>query len=138
VLTNARNAALYVNWVDFIESPQAREAFQYLVGIAATSTRFQCHIQWKGEVRDFRFHDDSGEQPLSFITNQQWLLFYFRPPAVRSGEYSRESIARDFDSFKVNTKGEWMVKLRSIDDVKRLSAHVRWTLGGKGRSKRDA
>ena len=126
MLTDAQNTGLYANWLNFVEAPHTREAFQYLVGIAASSTRFQCHIQWKGEVRDFRFHESSGEQPLSFITNRHWLLFYFRPPAVRSKQYSRDSIARDFDSFGVNAKSEWMVKLRSIADVQRLSTHVRW------------
>jgi hypothetical protein len=125
VLTDVKNAELYADWERFIEAPDTRAAFRYLVGLAACSTRFNCHIQWKGDVRDFRFHE-LAEQPLSFITNQRWLLFYFRPPAVASGQYSREHLARDFDSFDENTRGEWKVKLRSVADVERLSQHIRW------------
>jgi hypothetical protein len=54
------------------------------------------------------------------------LLFYFRPPAVRSGIYSRPELEGDFDSFLETPAGEWTVKLRSIDDVRRLSRHIRW------------
>ena len=126
MLTDAKNAQLYAEWEQFIEAPEARAAFRYLVGLAACSKRFNCHIQWKGEVRDFRFHDTSGEQPHSFITNQRWLLFYFRPPAVRSGAYSRELLAQDFETFEENPAGEWTLKLRSIPDVERLSKHIQW------------
>ena len=73
-----RDAAihLYPEWSRSIESDPVRAAFFHLVGIAASSKRFMCHAQWKGEIRDFRFIDiASGEQPHSFITNQQWLLF---------------------------------------------------------------
>ena len=42
----------------------------------------------RGRSRDFRFIDTNGEQPFSFITNKSSLLFYFRPPSVRSGAYA--------------------------------------------------
>jgi hypothetical protein len=125
MLTGAQNSELYSEWAAFIQSAQTREAFNFIVGLAASSKKFNCHIQWKGDnVRDFRLHDAKGEQPYSFITNQQWLLFYFWPPAVRAGIPSRERLAQDFDSFNENPKGEWTVKIRSIDDVKRLLHHV--------------
>jgi hypothetical protein len=127
VLTDAKNSELYADWLNFIEVPETRAAFCYIVGIAASSKRYSCHIQWKGQVRDFRFHDVSGEQPHAFITNQRWLLFYFRPPAVRSNTYSRDRLAKDFDRFWETPKGEWTVKLRDIADVERLSKHIQWS-----------
>ena len=127
MLTDTKNAELYVEWISFIEAPETRAAFQYLVGIAASSKRYRCHIQWKGDVRDFRFHDISGEQPHAFITNQRWLLFYFRPPAIRSGAYSRDRVAQDFDTFNENSAGEWTVRLQTIADVDRLGHHIRWS-----------
>jgi len=125
-LTDAKHSELYRDWESYIDVPDARAAFRYIVGVAACSGRYRCHIQWKGDVRDFRFHDVSGEQTHSFITNQRWLLFYFRPPAVRSGEYSRERLSQDFDSFEENPAGEWTVKLTNIADVDRLGKHIRW------------
>lgn len=109
-----------------IQDNDVKEAFLYFLGVAATSTRYTCHAQWKGEVRDFRFHDASGEQPHSFITTRQWLLFHFRPLSLRGGFYTREALETDFDSFEETPAGEWHIKIRSIDDVHRLSRHVRW------------
>ena len=118
---------LYPEWSRTIESDAARAAFHYLVGIAASSRRFMCHAQWKGEIRDFRFIEiASGEQSHSFITNQQWLLFYFRPPALRSGVYSRDEVERAFESFRENTAGEWTIKLASVSDVQALSKIIDW------------
>ncbi len=123
------NAALCAEWADYIEAPQAREAFQLLVGIAATSRQYQCSCQRKGPkgpVRDVRFRRN-GETPYAFIINREWLLFYFRAPAVRSNSHSKTSLARDFgEEFKSDPNGgnEWTVKLHSIDDVQRLMKHV--------------
>ncbi len=124
MLTDTKNGELYAEWLDFIGAPETSAAFCYLIGIAACSKRYKCHIQWKGEIRDFRFLDVSGEQPYSFITNQRWLLFYFRPPAVRSNIHSRDRLAQTFESFEENPAGEWTVKLRTIADVDRLRQHV--------------
>lgn len=127
MLEGTKNPELYEQWLDFIEDAEVKEAFLSFVGVAAASTRYRCHIQWKGKVRDFRFHEmASEEQPHSFITNQHWLLFYFRPPAVRSGAYSRAALEADFDSFEETPEGEWHVKIRSRADLKRLSRHVQW------------
>ena len=118
---------LYPEWSRAIESSDTRAAFFYLVGIAASSKRFTCHAQWKGDIRDFRIIDTvSGEQPHSFITNQQWLLFYFRSPAVRSDSCSRDKVAAHFASFHENPAGEWTIKLTSIADVDRLSRVINW------------
>jgi len=126
MLTDTKNAELYAEWLKTILDPQAKAAFQYIVGVAAGLEAYECHIQWKGEVRDFRFHDIGGEQPYSFITNNRWLLFYFRPPAVRSGRFSSKELMNFFDSFGENSAGEWTVRLRSIPDVERLIGYLGW------------
>lgn len=125
MLDGAKNSNLYAEWFDYISDASVKQAFLYFVGLAAASDRFSCHVQWKGDVRDFRFHDASGEQPHSFITNQHWLLFYFRPPAIQSGGFSRDALTMDFDSFEENPAGEWHIKLRTIADVDRLARHLK-------------
>jgi hypothetical protein len=120
MLHEAKNSDLIPQWLGHIEDQQAKEAFVYLVGLAAALTEFQCHAQFKGEVRDFRFITTGEEQPFSFIPNKQWLLFYFRAPSVRSGKYSLQSLQHEFDGAAENTRGEWTVRLRSISDVQRL------------------
>jgi hypothetical protein len=84
-----------------------------------------CHAQWKGDVRDFRFVEiASNEQPHSFITNQRWLLFYFRPPAIRSGRFDRSTLAAHFEGFGENPAGEWTIKLSTPADVQKLARVV--------------
>lgn len=121
MLLATQDFALYPEWSCAIESDEARAAFHYLIGVAASSRRYICHAQWKGEVRDFRFiEQSSGEQPHSFITNRRWLLFYFRPPAVRSAQYCRDTIVQTFETFRENPAGEWTLKLSGVADVQRL------------------
>jgi hypothetical protein len=119
-----RTASSMLSGYIFIEVPETHAAFCYIIGIAACSKRYQCDIQWKGKVRDFRFFDASGEQPYSFITNQRWLLFYFRLPAVRSNVNLRDRLGEAFDSFEENSAGGWTVKLSTVADVDRLTHHV--------------
>ena len=127
MLASDQDFDLYPTWGSWIEAEETRAAFFYLVGIAACSKQFTCHAQWKGEIRDYRFIEIGGsEQPFSFITNQRWLLFYFRPPALRSGQYSRKAISEAFNSFSENSAGEWTVKLRNICDVDRLVKLLSW------------
>jgi hypothetical protein len=126
VLIDVKNPKLYSEWLEYIQDADVKAAFLYLIGLAACSRRFRCNIQWKGEVRDFRFHECSGEQPYSFITNQRWLLFYFRASAVRSDHKLRQTLSKVFDSFEENSAGEWTIKLRSISDVGKLTRRVRF------------
>lgn len=124
MLTDVRNPTLYAQWLDYIDDQPTKAAFRYIIGVAACSETLQCHIQWKGEIRDFRLHDDNGEQVYSFITNRHWLLFYFRAPALRLGRCSRTSLQTDFDTFEENSAGEWTVKIASITDVSKLMKYV--------------
>ena len=95
------------------------------MGFSASLKGYECRIQRKGVIRDFGFYD-GGEQPFSFTTNQQWLLFYFWPPAIRSGELSKEQLEGLFDSFNENPAGEWTVKVRSSTDADRLVKYLGW------------
>jgi hypothetical protein len=74
----------------------------------------------RDQIACFLFGD---ETPFAFIPNREWVLFYFRLPAVRSGQYDLDVVKSTFDGVRVNGTGEWTVKLRSIADVRRL-----WTL----------
>ena len=115
--TTDQDIELFANWSEYIKDNQVRSAFWYLIGVAACLRRFECKICCKGEVRDFRFFDSSGEQSFSFITNQKWLLFYFRLPVVRSSSYSKDRISSLFKSSSENPAGERTIKLTSGTDV---------------------
>ena len=124
MLIDARNAELIAEFLDYIKTEKTKDAFLYIVGLSAALTDFDCHPQqkgYRGPVNDFRFYKKgSKEQPFAFIPNKRWLLFYFRKPAVSSGQYSFMTLQAQFDSVNENNSGEWTVKLRCIYDVRRL------------------
>ena len=70
-------------------------------------------------------HDRSGRRPrlpYSFIVNRSWIKFYFRFREARAG---KDALKRDFDSFEDgNSKGEWTVRLRTEEEVRRLLTHL--------------
>lgn len=102
-----------------IKSPQTQEAFCLLLGYASCMSGYAVRIKPQGELMAVGIY--AGDTcPFAFTVNDQWLLFYFRRPAVLSKSYSDSELRREFDSFKAPQDDEWTVKLRSIDDVRKL------------------
>lgn len=122
MIAGAINARLYADWLAYIESKDTKDAFLYFVGQAACLTGYVCCPKPKGAVRAFRFMNatNESEQPFAFILNQEWLRFYFRQPAVRSGLYSYGALKKNFESAYENGTGEWTVKLHNISEVQRM------------------
>jgi len=122
MLTGASDANLYSDWYDHIDNDETRDAYIYLVGLAASLRKYKCHPGKHGDVKDFRFKDAANRRPFDFIVNKGSLLFYFRGPAIESGRYSIKQLeAADFKPEEEdNSLGEWRVRLGSIADVKRL------------------
>jgi hypothetical protein len=123
MLARSHNSKLYSDWLEHIRVKGTKDAFLFLVGYAACLTEYECHPQFKGKngpVRDFRFLDSRGEQRFAFIVNNQWLLFYFRPPAIRSGQYTIEALENVFGEVSKNSQGAWAVKIRDIENARNL------------------
>lgn len=124
MLANSLNSELYKDWLTHIIDSDSKEAFIYIAGFAACLSEYNCHPQFKGKngpIRDFRFINAEGKLPFAFIVNQQWLLFYFRKPAISSGRYDLETIKAAFPSVATNEGGEWTIKIRSVHDAKVLT-----------------
>jgi hypothetical protein len=120
MLTDSLRAELYYDWHAYIDDENARDAFCYIVGLAATLRSFGCYPKAKGEVKDFRFEDEYNAIRFAFIVNKSWLLFYFRKPAIESGKYSQSDLRNAFETARETEAGEWTIRLQSVDDVKRL------------------
>jgi hypothetical protein len=129
MLAEAKNSDLLPAWHEYIGSEQVRDAFCYLVGLAAVARDFSCYATRKGDVRDFRFYSSGREMPYAFIPAKDWLLFYFRLPAVRSAQFDATTLQTLFSDASCNPTGEWTVRLRTIGDVQRLWRHIESTGG---------
>lgn len=122
MITDARDAAKYVECYGSIESPQVREAFCMLVGAISTMTGHNCAPRPQGElnrtIEVFSVSDSTC--PFSFVANHNWLLFHFRLPAFKIVHYSLKTLSAEFGEVNDKIDGEWTIKLRSVDDVRRL------------------
>ena len=125
MLFGARNRTLYRDFAGYIRAAPARRAFEILVGVAATSTKYDGLVRCKGTLRDFRFRQGKDVH-YAFSVDREWLTFWFRAPALKTGKHSSAQLARDFPSFNGNPNvgNEWTVKLYSVADVERLLKHV--------------
>lgn len=115
------DAQLYVDFADYIQVPDVGDAFRFLVGIAATSSKFECAVDDTGNKRDLLFRRN-GRRWYAASARREWLLFYFLAVVVKSNQPWQSKLARAFPSFKPqpNQGTEWTVELRSISDVRKL------------------
>lgn len=78
----------------------------------------------KVDVQAKRWQNTVGEVPFSFIPAKEWSLFYFRRPAVRSSGFDEAGLRASFPDALLDSAGEWTVRIRSMEDVRRLWKEV--------------
>lgn len=120
MFVDLKKLLLIPSWFEYIKVHSVGQAYCQIVGRAASSLAFQCYAQKKGKVRDLRFFDAYGNQYFAIIINKQSLLFYFRKPAIKIGDYNFEALQRAFPLAQLNAAKEWTVRLLNIEDVERL------------------
>ena len=122
MITDARDAEKYVECYSSIESPQAREAFCMLAGAICAMNGHDCAPKPQSDsTRSIGiFSVADGDCPFSFVAYHNWLLFYFRLPAFKAGHCSVKTLCAEFGEVNDKVDGEWTIKLRSVDDVRRL------------------
>lgn len=122
MIADALDAQVYVECYASIESPQVREAFCMLVGTIAAMRWHNCAPKPQGELKRSIgiFSVADGTCPFSFVATHNWLLFYFRLPAFKGVHCSLKTLHAEFGEVNDKVDGEWTIKLRSVDDVRRL------------------
>ena len=128
MLVGVKNEDLYQEFYEYISDPQTRDAFQFFVKVAATSSKYDCEMGYKGVVKQLTFKNGRGEIPYAFIIAKKWLNFYFRNHAVRSGgsqlkQWLQSNFPTDFDG-NPNSGNEWTLKIKSIQDIQLLQSRI--------------
>jgi putative restriction endonuclease len=114
--------ALLLEHRKYIQSENARGAFDALVAAARLLPGFDCAPDWHGEIRDFRYLDrGSGEQPFAFIVNRSDLLFYVRKPGLLRVPEGLAGLKRRFGTVRENPSGEWTVRVTNVEEAQGLS-----------------
>jgi len=107
---------------EYLRDQPRKEAFDALVRAAIDSPHYAVGPAWHGEIRDFRYFDVvAEEQPFAFIVNRADLLFYVRSKGLRQVAGGFGALKRRFPSAAENSRGEWTVRIASMDDADRLN-----------------
>ena len=128
MLVGVKKEDLYREFYEYISDPQTRDAFQFFVGVAATSSNYDCEIGHHGVIRRFSFKNERGEMPYEFSIAKKWLNFYFRNHAVRSGgsqlkQWLQSNFPTDFNGYP-NSGNEWTLRIKSIQDIQLLQSPI--------------
>ena len=123
MIKGADNKDQYLSLYEKITDEECREAYVYMIGQASIIQSLDCYPHGHGEVRDFRYY--SGDEFLfAFIPNNEWLLFYFRTPALSRPEFAHDAVMKQFPQAEENNAGEIKLKIKNIDEAAKLVAFI--------------
>lgn len=123
VLAGANNQNLYREYYELIQSSEAKEAYNYLVGWAASLRSHDFFPGSHGVIKDFRFMR-GADWDFAFIPNQKWLLFYFRKPCLNSEKFSKTRVLESFPNAIENNAGELTIRVSTLEMAVRLAAYI--------------
>lgn len=105
-----------------ISSLEVAAIYGYLVGYSKALPSLAGHQNLKGRVLEYQYWIDD-RQPYAFIVNKGSLLFYIRYPDEDLDDALRAQLVEQFVT-KVNTAGEFTVRLTSIEDASVLMQNI--------------
>ena len=107
---------------DVVADDDAKRAFDVLVEWARSSRHLECFPKQQGFLRSFRYFRGTAWE-FAFIPNAQWVLFYFRKPALRRGKFTRSEILRRFPDAKELKGGALSLRIRDPDRARVVVDH---------------
>ena len=124
MLQSGDDSNLFAAYSDAVQDQGSKDAFAYLVGWGAASTRYVCYPSGHGYIKDVRFLL-RDKWYFAFVPNPKWLLFYFRRPCLDLPKYSREQILQRFPEAKqISSSGEFKLRITTVQDALRLARYI--------------
>ncbi|MNZ82292.1 hypothetical protein D3C78_1009860 [compost metagenome] len=123
MLGGAKNQGLYREYYEVIQSSEAKQAYNYLIGWAASLNSHDCFPSSHGVIKDFRFMR-GNDWDFAFIPNQQWLLFYFRNPCLNSEKFSKARVTESFPNATENNAGELTIRISTLEMAARFAEYI--------------
>lgn len=123
MLAGAENKNLYSEYYEIIKSSEAKRAYIYLTGWAASLKSYDCFPSSHGVIKDFRFMRGT-DWDFAFIANQKWLLFYFRKPCLVIDKFSKFRILEHFQNATENKAGELTIRVCTLEMAIQISAYI--------------
>ena len=123
MLKGADNKNLYLEYYQIPQLTEVKKAYSYIIGWASSLREYECYPGPHGFIKGFRFM--RGENwDFAFIPNQKWLLFYFRNPCQVIKKFSREAMSKSFPEATENNRGEYTIKISSLNMAIRLASYI--------------
>ena len=114
---------LHAEFASWLQSTDARAAFDYLLQHASTLPDYRCYLHMQGYLRTFRYSID-GERPFGFIVNRNDLLFYFRSAAQSHPAADVEMLSQRFRDVRRLNNHEICLRISTEQDAKSLVALI--------------
>ena len=124
MLVHDFDTSLFVEHSQKIQSPNVKEAYRYLTGLAADLPDFDCEPNNKGEVCELKFYrkGSKDKHPYALIVNQSSLLFYVRyPNDAPFNNEMREEIYDYFDEVNENTQKQLTFRIQKLKHAERVA-----------------
>ena len=118
-----KDGELFLSFAEKIQSVGVRQAYRYLVGWGAESTRYTCYPKPHGYINSVRYYRGSAWDH-AFIPNQEWLTFYFRKPCLEFPRFARREILARYPQAEESNAGEFIVRVTGLEDAVRIMSHV--------------
>jgi hypothetical protein len=123
--------AIALEHLDRIHVPEARDAYRYLVGHAATLRGWSARAEWHGHVPSFRYYR-GDEWPYAFIPNQKHLVWYFRRDGLRHPAADVARLQGAFAHVAASAKSELTVRIETLADAVCIAQLVFAVTGDSG------
>lgn len=118
MLKGAEDSERIVEFYEYIQNEEAKEAFALLVGTFSCLKKVTCRVSSQKKVRSVAV-DLNGEWCFSVMPSREKLRFHWRPSVIKMKRYRKEVIKEQFpDSFTDDSHKDaehWAIDIRSRD-----------------------
>ncbi len=119
ILHEQSRSSSIVDAYEKITSSETRSAFMYMIVNSGRLKDINTTSSSEGNKKHIDFRKGNTIY-FAFITNSEWLLFYFRKPLFNNESVTRNDIYLNFPLAELNPTDEITLKIHSLDDVKRV------------------
>lgn len=109
--------------LDRVSSHDARKAFILFLSTFFETGGLSSAPGDHGHIKDFRVEFE-GKNCFAFTANKDWLLCYFRNPAMSYGWFDRNIIRDLFPEVEDTPNGELKLRVKSYDQARAVVDYV--------------
>jgi HNH endonuclease len=109
----------YSQYLDYVESPEARAAFRLLVDSALRSTRFSPRPAPHGYMKNVTLFEGE-KKPYSITFAKKWISFYIRNPGQTHPGLTLANLQEWFADATHGQAPEFKIKISTVEEARRI------------------